>query len=127
MSAQLVPLNKGAGYTIALQRPVLLIGRHPECDIRMYAPSLSRRHCCVALVDHRVVIRDLGSRHGIYVNGEPVEEVELANGDEVAIGSLIYRFDDDKPPPPPTDKAKQADSQMDVLDDFDDDLVPIDL
>ena len=89
MSARLVPLILGAAPTIPLQRPVLLIGRHPECDVRIDVPKISRRHCCVALAYDRVVIRDLGSRNGLRVNGLLVEEAQLQSGDEVAIGEFL--------------------------------------
>src|SRR5437764_13479557 len=93
MSARLVPLTPGAAPTIALQRPVLLIGRHPECDVRIDLPKISRRHCCVALAYDRVLIRDLGSHNGVRVNGRLVEEARLHAGDEVAIGPVIYRLE----------------------------------
>ena len=82
-----------------MQRPVLLIGRHPECDVRIDLPKISRRHCCVALAYDRVLIRDLGSHNGVRVNGRVVEEARLHAGDEVAIGPLIYRLEMEAAPP----------------------------
>jgi predicted component of type VI protein secretion system len=101
MPARLVALIPGTAPTIPLQRPVLLIGRHPECDVRIDLPKVSRRHCCVALAYERVLIRDLGSRNGLRVNGLLVEEAELSGGDEVAIGPVLYRMEEQAPPPPP--------------------------
>src|SRR5437763_4092079 len=105
MSARLVPLTPGTAPTIPLQRPILLIGRHPECDIRIDLPKVSRRHCCVALAYDRVMIRDLGSLNGLYVNGLRVEEAQLHGGDEIAIGPILYRVEAEArppmPPPPP--------------------------
>jgi hypothetical protein len=77
---------------------VLLVGRHPECDIRIEVPQVSRRHCCVAQAYDRLTIRDLGSRHGVRVNGRLVSETQLRPGDEVAIAQLIYRIEDDVAP-----------------------------
>jgi pSer/pThr/pTyr-binding forkhead associated (FHA) protein len=93
MSAQLVPLTRGSFPTIPLQRPVLLVGRHPDCDVRIDLPKISRRHCCVALAYERVMIRDLGSRNGLRVNGRLVDEAQLHEGDEVAIGPVLYRVE----------------------------------
>src|ERR1700704_6037355 len=104
MSSQLVPMNPGTFPTIPLQRPILLIGRHPECDVRIDLPKVSRRHCCVALAYDRVVIRDLGSRNGLRVNGWLVEEAQLQGGDEIAIGPILYRVEVEAPPPPPVAK-----------------------
>ena len=41
----------------------------------------------------RVILRDLGSRNGIRVNGRMVDEVRLQPGDEVAIGPILFRFE----------------------------------
>jgi predicted component of type VI protein secretion system len=83
----------GTAPTITLQRPVVLIGRHIDCDARIENPKISRRHCCLAIAYDRIVLRDLGSRNAIRVNGRIVEEVRLQPGDEVAIGPIIYRFE----------------------------------
>jgi pSer/pThr/pTyr-binding forkhead associated (FHA) protein len=126
MSARLVPLSLSAtsAPVIAIQRPVILIGRHPECDIRIDSPKVSRRHCCLALAYDRVMIRDLGSRNGLRVNGRVVEETALRPGDEIAIGHILYRLEDVAPPPPPPSAPAKA-SLRPPLDDFDE-LVPLD-
>jgi predicted component of type VI protein secretion system len=133
MPAQLTPLTAGTSPTISLQRPVLLIGRHPECDIRIELAKISRRHCCIALAYDRVVIRDLGSRNGLRVNGRLVDEAQLRAGDEIAIGPLLYRFEDLAPAPPPASRPAGAIAPPPDLpdlpmgsEDFDGDLVPLD-
>ena len=108
MSARLVPLISGAAKPITLSRPVLLVGRHPECDVRIDLPQISRRHCCLATAYDRITIRDLGSRHGVRVNGRIVDESRLISGDEIAIGHLLYRFEDAAPPAPPAPPAAEA-------------------
>jgi predicted component of type VI protein secretion system len=108
MSAQLVPLTPGNFPTIPLQRPVLLIGRHPECDVRIDLPKISRRHCCVAMAYERVMIRDLGSRNGLRVNGRVVEEIQLHAGDEIAIGPILYRVENPQPAPSMTAPRPRA-------------------
>src|SRR6476469_4610795 len=133
MSAQLIPLNAGTYPIISLQRPVVLIGRHPECDVRLELSKISRRHCCVALAYDRVMIRDLGSRNGLRVNGRLVVEAQLYPGDEVAIGPILYRLDDltPHPAPPPNPRAVARPSELPYLpmgpSDADGDLVPLDL
>ena len=99
MTYQLIPIDRGNIPPIPVQRPVLLIGRHPECDVRIDLSKISRRHCCVAMAYDRVLIRDLGSRNGVRVNGQVVEESLLVEGDEVAIGPLIYRLVAETPQP----------------------------
>ncbi len=123
MSGQLVPLQAGSAPLIVIHRSILLVGRHPESDVRIDAPQISRRHCCLAVAYDRVLIRDLGSRHGVYVNGVRVEEAQLRSGDEVAIAHLIYRFEvagpalASKPPSPPVREAEKIDEDLVPLDD----------
>jgi pSer/pThr/pTyr-binding forkhead associated (FHA) protein len=93
MSFRLVPLIAGSAPHVALHRPVLLIGRHLECDVRVDSPKVSRRHCCVAMAYDRVLIRDLGSRNGVRVNGRLIEETRLYPGDELAIGPILFRLE----------------------------------
>ena len=124
MPARLVPLTAGTAPVVALQRPVILIGRHPECDVRIDLPQVSRRHCCVALAYDRLLIRDLGSRNGLRVNGRLVDEVCLRPGDEVAIAQVLYRFEDRDPPaarpaaPPPPPPADPSDPDLIPLSDL---------
>ncbi len=133
MSSRLVPLNAGVAPTIPLQRPVLLIGRHPECDVRIDLGKISRRHCCIALAYDRVMVRDLGSRNGLRVNGVAVDEAQLYPGDEVAIGPIIYRMESEAAPPPASAPVPAASVKPPSLPDFSNfhdpegDLIPIDL
>ena len=134
MSARLVPLNPAvpSAPVIQLQRPVALIGRHPECDIRINSPQVSRRHCCLAQAYDRVLIRDLGSRHGVLVNGRAIDEVTLKPGDEIAIAQFIYRFEvvaDASPPMLPQPRAAASSNPVPShpipIDDLDE-LIPLD-
>jgi pSer/pThr/pTyr-binding forkhead associated (FHA) protein len=93
MSFRLIPLLKGTAPIINLQRPVLLVGRHSDCDVRLDSPKISRRHCCLAMAYDRVLIRDLGSRNGVRVNGRVVGEARLYFGDELAIGPVLFRLE----------------------------------
>ena len=78
---------------VPLDKAVLFFGRHPDCDVRLgESPKVSRRHCCLAQVDDRWVIRDLGSLNGVRLNGQPVSgEADFKLGDELAIGDQVYR------------------------------------
>src|SRR5262249_55644177 len=98
MPAQLVAL--GDGPSILVDKPILLLGRHPECDIQIDSRKISRRHCCIAQVEDYLVVRDLDSTNGIRINGVRVVEGKLHNGDELTIGNHRYQdmWDDSSPP-----------------------------
>lgn len=89
MPAQLVALDPGP--SILLDKPILLLGRHPECDIQIDSRKISRRHCCIAQVGDYLVVRDLGSTNGIRINGVRINEGRLTAGDELTIGNNRYR------------------------------------
>ena len=128
MSARLIPLSVDTRIApiVALQRPVVLIGRHPECDIRIDLPQISRRHCCIALAYERIMIRDLGSRNGLRVNGVRIEEAQLHPGDEVAIGQVIYRLDVAPSVAANVPQQVRRSPQPPPRDDPDGDLIPLD-
>jgi predicted component of type VI protein secretion system len=89
MPAQLIALSEGP--SIWLDKPILLIGRHPECDIQIDSRKISRRHCCIAQVSDYLIVRDLGSTNGVRINGVRIVEGRIAPGDEVTIGGNRYR------------------------------------
>ena len=93
MPIVLRPVN--ADVPIKLDKPIILIGRDSGCDVVLQRRRrVSRRHCCVALVDGRVFIRDLGSLNGVWVNGKRIEkEQELHPGDQVLIGDVEYHVE----------------------------------
>ncbi len=98
MSLRLIPLNRGLTTPVPLHRPVLLVGRHPECDVRIESSKISRRHCCLGLAYDRVLIRDLGSRNGVRLNGRLIEEARLEPNDELAIGPFLFRLENEETP-----------------------------
>jgi pSer/pThr/pTyr-binding forkhead associated (FHA) protein len=89
MPAQLLSLSDGP--SLLLDKPILLVGRHEECDIQLNSRKISRKHCVIAQVEEVLVIRDLGSTNGVRVNGVRVEEGTLRTGDELMIGNFRYQ------------------------------------
>lgn len=91
MTPQLVALTEGPN--LVLDKPILLVGRHQECDVQIPSRKISRKHCCIAQVSDYIVVRDLQSTNGIRVNGERTPEGVLRNGDELTIGNMKYRLE----------------------------------
>lgn len=84
-------LSLSDGPSILLDKPILLFGRHAECDVQLNSKKVSRRHCCLAQVNDYLVVRDLGSTNGIKINGQKVAEGRLRAGDELEIGNFRYQ------------------------------------
>jgi diguanylate cyclase (GGDEF)-like protein len=71
----------------------LLIGRSSKCDIELDMDSVSRTHACVKNDGVHVVVKDLGSTNGTFVNDEQIHgEHRLRNGDLIKIGRTIFKF-----------------------------------
>ena len=100
MALRFVPID--VGKTIKLDKPVLLCGRNPDCDVVLIeSQKVSRMHCIVACIDNRVFVRDLGSTNGLWVNGQRVErESRVRIGDELAVADIKFELvnGDDEPP-----------------------------
>lgn len=84
-------LSLSDGPSILLDKPILLFGRHAECDVQLNSKKVSRRHCCLAQVNDYLVVRDLGSTNGVKINGQKVTEGRLRMGDELEIGNFRYQ------------------------------------
>ncbi len=74
------------GVTWLLEDGETTVGRHPDDDIFLDDVTVSRGHVRVVASSGRLTVEDLGSTNGTYVNGERVEKVDLAAGDELIIG-----------------------------------------
>ena len=95
MAVRLVALDEGPD--IVLDRAMVVVGRHPQCDARLDSLRISRHHCCMTQDQNDVVVRDLGSTNGIRINGQRVEVGRLRPGDELSIAHIRYRFDNGQP------------------------------
>ncbi len=84
-------LSLADGPSILLDKPILLFGRHQDCDVQLHSKKVSRRHCCLAQIEDYLVIRDLGSTNGVKINGVRVIEGRLIAGDELVLGNFRYQ------------------------------------
>jgi hypothetical protein len=73
-----------------VKAPRAVIGRNPDCTIRIPVSEVSRQHCEIASDDATAVIRDLGSSNGTFVNQAAIAEHKLAAGDVIVIGPATF-------------------------------------
>ena len=81
-----------AGRSFDLDRDVLTLGRHATNDIHLSEADISRHHGELRRENELYLFRDLGSRHGTFVNDLPVRERVLAHGDVIRIGRSTMIF-----------------------------------
>jgi hypothetical protein len=65
-----------------------VIGRSPDTDFSLSHPTISTMHCEMVLSDSGVILRDLESTNGTFVNGQQVREVMLSPGQMVRLGDV---------------------------------------
>ena len=84
----------GDGTQVVVGSEPAVIGRLPECTVVLSDPNVSRRHAEVARVGAgpEAMVRDLQSTNGTRVNGVPVTEQVLADGDEITVGTTVLRY-----------------------------------
>jgi pSer/pThr/pTyr-binding forkhead associated (FHA) protein len=70
----------------------IVIGRGGELDIVLVEDMVSRKHAKITTQQGKVVIQDLGSTNGTFVNGEKIKRFRLKEGDRVLIGTSILKL-----------------------------------
>lgn len=81
------------GTEIPISGDKFLIGRSESCQLRPKSDSISRKHCILVIRDGRVLIQDLKSRNGTYVNEKrlPSDRAKILEpGDTLKIGKLLF-------------------------------------
>lgn len=83
------------GKEIAINTDKFLIGRADECQLRPKSESVSRRHCAIVQKDGRVLLVDLKSRNGTFVNEKQLSADKakiLKDGDILRVGKLEFQI-----------------------------------
>jgi pSer/pThr/pTyr-binding forkhead associated (FHA) protein len=79
-----------AGERVDVDRPVV-VGRGVECDLVLNDTYLSTRHAQFTFDEGDLLIEDLGSTNGSYVNQEMIaHRTRLSRGDIVQVGGVLF-------------------------------------
>lgn len=93
MNVSLRPLAFTDVDNVEVTSAGLSIGRGDDCDLQLQNLMVSRRHAELLVSDDGVLVRDLESRNGTFVNGEPVQTVRrLRDGDVVAFAIVPFEI-----------------------------------
>lgn len=63
-------ISGGSFETLELAKTAILIGRSAKCDLRVQDESISRHHCRIEVREGQVLVTDLGSANGVYIDGK---------------------------------------------------------
>jgi hypothetical protein len=81
------------GRRVRLGEDPATLGRNADCTVTLADPRASREHAEIRATADGFLVTDLGSMNGTLVNGVRVKEHVLHDGDEVAVGSTVMRFE----------------------------------
>jgi hypothetical protein len=81
------------GDRFELTESIITIGRHPDSNLVLGDPHVSRNHAEIRPQADRYVVVDLGSTNGSRVNGVRVDTQVLQDGDELMFGNTRMRFE----------------------------------
>ncbi len=81
------------GRRVRLGEHPTVLGRNSDCTVPLADPRASRRHAEIRATADGFLVVDLDSMNGTKVNGVPVREHVLHDGDEIAVGATVMRFE----------------------------------
>ncbi len=87
---QLIPLH--GGNPIPLTKPVLTIGRSPDCDIVVRHKSIASQHCQLKWRQGSWFVLDLGSKNGVRVDGQPCTDQQVSPGSVIRVGAARFEL-----------------------------------
>ena len=85
--------GSSTGQILSLKGGIVVLGRHPSCQIVLNNASVSRQHAKITEVDGSYLIEDLKSRNGTQVNRQSIRgSTELREGDEIRVCDYAFVF-----------------------------------
>ncbi len=107
--AKLVLLSPGmTGRTHELKADKTTVGRVEDNLFQIPEPSVSSHHCEIELRGNDIIVKDLNSTNGTYINGQKVSEGPLKPGQILRLGQIEMRLETDAPAPSSPKKLDQT-------------------
>lgn len=86
------PIIDVGGEKWLLTEDVTVVGRSSKADIRVEDPGVSRQHVEFRITPDGVILTDLGSTNGTFVEGHKIEAATLLDGNQIMIGNTRILF-----------------------------------
>jgi pSer/pThr/pTyr-binding forkhead associated (FHA) protein len=82
---------QGGEFPLRMDREII-VGRSSDLDMVLVEDMVSRKHAKITAAGDQIVIQDLGSTNGTFVNGEKIKKARLKEGDRILIGTSIIKL-----------------------------------
>ncbi len=89
---------KGVRKEIPIGDKPLVIGRGTDADVRIPLDEISRTHCEITRTGGKVIVKDLASRNGTFVNDQKIAQATVKPGDHIRAGSIVFTVQIDGQP-----------------------------
>jgi predicted component of type VI protein secretion system len=113
MSELIIQSGKHQGKRLSLPAKEMIVGRDEKCDLRIGSDLVSRKHCTLKSSSEGIVVTDLGSQNGTFVNDLPITEATLLReGYILRIGSMLMAVPVSQKSKGPAQPAKVSDDEI---------------
>lgn len=92
------------------RKTIRLVGRSSVCHFRLLDPLVSTIHCLVDSEENKMVVRDLLSANGVFVNGQLIDNAVLNVRDRIQLGKTLLEFSECEENAPVSDDAKSIEN-----------------
>ncbi len=94
MNVQLIGVGlRESDLQIDVMALPMVVGRATDAGVRLFDSWVSRCHCKLDELNGKLLVRDLGSKYGTYVNGLKIEESHVLPGDRLTFGISTFRVE----------------------------------
>lgn len=108
--------GRGASETVKLVDGVTTVGRQDDCQLRIKSSQVSRKHCEIFEKKGLLLVKDLGSSNGTFVNGQRIDGQRVIEpGDMLTIGPVklkVSKVGEAAPTRPATAAVKPGDTAV---------------
>jgi hypothetical protein len=76
-------------FKLKVKKVTNVVGREGSCDIYVESNQVSRRHCLLQVTERGLMVKDLESTNGTFVNGMPMTDGYINEGDRLSLGTYV--------------------------------------
>src|SRR5271156_4209275 len=83
-------------FKLKVKKVTNVVGREGTCDLYLESNQVSRRHCLLQVTERGLLVKDLESTNGTFVNGIPMTDGYINEGDRLSLGTYVLTLHREK-------------------------------